>query len=212
MTKVSCRIVSLAVSLLLIGAGCATEIVQSYSVERSVSELKEGTVRVVYIDKPTVGAKGYVVGDWKKGQVRVEAWGLPDNAKGYEVFLFEIDVTGYMNKMFIDGDAQKGIVPDPPPFQDVAGLITRWHSLGDLEMNGDGSGSLHYEKGDNLHAKGLNMIFVFGKVTDGQHGGPEDISLLMLECNGPLPGTNGSEGMESALTVWSKKWKREKQS
>ena len=172
--------------------------------ERSVAELKEGTVRTVYIDKPTVGAKGYVVGDWRKGEVRVEVWGLPQNEKGYEVFLFEIDVTAYMNKMFVDGDAQKGIVAEPPPFQDVAGLITKWHSLGDIQLDEKGGGALIYREGDNLHEAGLNMIFVFGKVTDGKHGGPEDISLLMLECNGPIPGTKGSEGMESALTVWSK--------
>ena len=207
MTKVHYRAVALLIPLLLIAAVGATQTASAQIVERSVAELKEGTVRVVYVDKPLVGAKGYVVGDWKKGQVRVEAWGLPQNEKGYEVFLFEIDVAGYMNKMFVEGDAQQGIVPEPPPFQDVAGLITQWHSLGDIELNGDGSGSLHYEKGDNLYEQGLNMIFVFGKVTDGQHGGPEDFSLLMLECNGPLPGTKGSEGMESALTVWSKKRK-----
>lgn len=207
MTKARYHAVVFLVSLLLIVAGGATQAASAQSVERSVAELKEGTVRTVYIDKPLVAAKGYVVGDWKKGQVRVEVWGLPQNEKGYEVFLFEIDVAAYMDKMFVEGDAQKGIVPEPPPFQDVAGLITQWHSLGDIKLNADGSGTLHYKKGDNLYEQGLNMIFVFGKVTDGPHGGPEDISLLMLECNGPLPGTKGSEGMESALTVWSKEWK-----
>ncbi|MFQ5742310.1 MAG: hypothetical protein ACE5HV_01845 [Acidobacteriota bacterium] len=202
--------------LLLIGAACApapetseTPDTPAPKIERSVAELKEGTVRTVYIDRPKVGAKGYVVGDWRNGKVRAEVWGFPENEKGYEVFLFEIDVRAYMDKMFIDGDAQIGIVADPPPFHDVAGLITKWHSLGDLEMNADGSGTLEYTEGDNLYEEGLNMIFIFGKVTDGQHGGPEDVSLLMVECNGPLPGTMGSEGMESALTVFSKHWERE---
>ena len=194
--------------LLIIGALGATHAVRSPNLDRSVTELKEGTVRTVYIDRPHVGAKGYVVGDWKAGQVRVQVWGFPQNEKGYEVFLFEIDVDGYMNKMFIDGDAQKGIRPEPPPFQDVAGLITKWHSLGDLDLKPDGSGVLKYTKGDNLYEQGLNMIFIFGKVTDGRHGGPEDISLLMVECNGPIPGTKGSLGMESALSVWPKEWKR----
>ena len=198
------------VSVLLITAAGATQATRPHTIERSVTELKEGTVRTVYIDRPVVGAKGYVVGDWRKGQVRVEVWGFPQNEKGYEVFLFEIDVAAYMNKMFVDGDAQKGIVADPPPFQEVAGLITKWHSLGDLKLHPNGSGTLKYTKGDNLYEQGLNMIFIFGKVTDGPHGGPEDVGLLMVECNGPIPGTKGSEGMESALTVWSKEWKRKK--
>ena len=210
MTRIRYEACCLLVFLFLIGTGVATHAAQGQSIERSVAELKEGTVRTVYIDRPKVGARGYVVGDWKKGDVRVEVWGFPQNEKGYEVFLFEIDVAAYMNKMFVDGDAQKAIVPEPPPFQDVAGLITKWHSLGDISLNPDGSGTLKYTKGDNLYEKGLNMIFIFGKVTDGQHGGPEDISLLMVECNGPLPGTMGSEGMESALTVFEKKWERQK--
>ena len=52
------------------------------------------------------------------------------------------------------------------------------------------------------HAKGLNMLFVFEKVTAGQHEGPEDVSKLMVECNGPLTRAKGSEGMEKALTVF----------
>jgi len=178
------------------------------SIERSVTELGEGTVRKVYIDKPMVGAKGYIVGDWKKGQVRIEVWGFPQNEKGYEAFLFEIDSAEYAKKMFIDGDGQKGIVPKVPPFQDVAGLITKWHSLGDFVVNEKGAGTLKYKKGDDLYEAGLNMVFIFGKVTDGVHGGPEDISLLMAECNGPLPGTKGSEETANIMTVWSKKWEK----
>ena len=205
MTRICYFAVALVFLLFLVADG-ATQ-VMAQTVDRSVAELKEGTVRTVYIDRLKVGAKGYIVGDWQKGEVRVEVWGFPQNEKGYEVFLFEIDVEGYMNAMFVDGDAQKGIVPAPPPFQDVAGLITKWHSLGDLTLEANGAGTLHYKKGDNLYEEGLNMIFIFGKVTEGQHGGPEDVSLLMVECNGPIPGTKGSEGMESALTVWSKEWK-----
>jgi hypothetical protein len=204
MKRIRYWVAGFSVVLVLVGVGLAAAAPKYQTIERSVAELKEGTVRTVYIDKPLVGAKGYVVGDWKAGEVRVEVWGFPANEKGYEVFLFDIDVEGYMDKMFVDGDAQKGIVAEVAPFQDIAGLIAKWHSLGDLEMSADGSGTLEYRKGDNLYEQGLNMIFVFGKVTDGQHGGPEDVSLLMVECNGPLPGTKGSAGMESALTVWSK--------
>ena len=204
MSAISIRKSSLVVSasLLLMGAGCIMP-----RLDRSVTELGEGTIRMVYIKKPLVGARGYMVGDWKKGQVRIELTKFPQNKKGYEVFLFEIDVDAYVNKMFIDGDAQRGIVPKVPPFQDVSGLIKKWHSLGTIRVDANGNGTLKYKKADNLYEQGLNMVFIFGKVTDGQHGGPEDISLLMVECNGPIPGTKGSEGMESALTVWSKEWK-----
>ncbi|MFQ5896979.1 MAG: hypothetical protein ACE5JN_01850 [Candidatus Methylomirabilia bacterium] len=103
------------------------------------------------------------------------------------------------------GDTGEGLVPNPPPFDEVAGLIKQWYSLGDLEMGENGNGTLEYRKGDNLYKKGLNMIFVFEKVTAGQHAGPEDVGKLMAECNGPLAGTQGSAGMEKALTVFPKK-------
>ena len=45
--------------------------------ERGVTELGDGTVRRVYIDTPLVGAKGQVVADWEKGQVRIEAQNFP---------------------------------------------------------------------------------------------------------------------------------------
>ena len=173
--------------------------------QRGVSEISEGTIRKVYIKKPLVGAKGYVVGDWEKGEVRVEVKNFPPSTNGYEVFLFEIDVMKYMAKMFVDGDKSKRLVPNLPPFKEVAGLIKQWQSLGDLNMDANGNGILEYRKGDNLYGKGLNMIFVFEKVTPGQHKGPEDVSKLMVECNGPLAGTKGSKGMEKALTVFSKK-------
>lgn len=174
----------------------------SWASQRGVSEINEGTVRTVYIKKPLIGAKGYVVGDWGKGQVRVEVKNFPASETGYEVFLFEINVPAYMAKMFVDGDPQKGIVSDPPPFGEVAGLIKQWYTLGDLKMDDKGNGVLEYGKGGNLYEKGLNMIFVFEKVTSGQHAGPEDTGKLMVECNGPLTGTKGSEGMERAINVF----------
>ena len=98
-----------------------------------------------------------------------------------------------------------GTLPILAPMSDVAGLISQWKSIGDLEMTGDGSGRLIYDAGDNLYDSGFNMIMIFGKVSDGQHAGPEDFSKLMIECNGPLTGTKGSAGMEAALTVLSNK-------
>ena len=172
---------------------------------RGVSEISEGTIRKVYVKKPLVGGKGYVVGDWEKGQVRVEVKNFPASSAGYEAFLFEIDVPAYMRKMFVGGNKANGLVAKIPPFGDVAGLIKQWHSIGDLKMDGKGNGALEYRGGDNLYAKGLNMIFVFEKVTPGKHKGPEDFGKLMAECNGPLAGTKGAEGMENALTIFSKK-------
>ncbi len=177
----------------------------SWAHQRGVSEISEGTIRTVYIKKPLVGAKGYVVGDWENGQVRVEVWNFPSSSTGYEVFLFEIDIPKYMARIFVDGNKDKGVVPNPPPFSEVAGLIKQWYSLGDLKMVEKGHGVLEYRKGNNLYKKGLNMIFILEKVTAGQHKGPEDTSKLMVECNGPLAGMKGSRGMEKALTVFSKK-------
>ena len=172
---------------------------------KGATEISEGTIRKVYIDKPLVGAKGYVVGDWANGQARVEVMNFPSSEMGYEVFLFQIDAPAYMAKMFVDGDPEKGIVPDPPPFDEVGGLISQWYSLGDLEMNEMGSGTLEYKKGNDLAAKGLNMIMVFEKVTEGMHEGPEDISKLMVECNGPVAGFPGAEAMAKAVTIFPKK-------
>lgn len=180
------------------------QILAQSKVKRGVTELGEGTIRGVYIDTPLVGAKGYVVADWEKGEVRMEVQNFPASDTGYEAFLFEIDIPAYMEKMFIDGDKAKGLVADTPPMGDVAGLISQWHSLGDLEMDDKGNGVLEYRKGDNLYEKGLNMLFVFEKVSEGQHEGPEDFTKLMVECNGPLTRTKGAEGMEKALTIFPK--------
>ena len=177
----------------------------SWAAQRGVSEISEGTIRTVYIKTPKVGAKGYVVGDWEKGQVRVEVKNFPASNTGFEAFLFEIDVPTYMNKMFVNGDKAKGLVSKIPPFGDVAGLIKQWHSLGDLKMDAKGNGALEYHDGDNLYAKGLNMIFIFEKKTPGRHKGPEDVGKLIVECNGPLTGAKVSTGMEKALTIFSKK-------
>ncbi|MCH7494009.1 hypothetical protein IIA16_04800, partial [bacterium] len=67
---------------------------------RGVTEISEGTLRTLYIDRPMVGAKGYVVADWTQGEVRVEVKGFPPSDMGYEVFMFEIDIPTYMGKMF----------------------------------------------------------------------------------------------------------------
>ena len=169
---------------------------------RAVSEVNEGTVRRTYVDKPLIGAKGYVVGDWEKGEGRVEVMNFPPSETGYEAFLFEIDAMAYMSLMFVDGNPEKGIVPEPPPFGDVGALISQWHSLGDIEMNDNGGGTLEYREGDDLVAKGLNMIMIFEKVTDGRHEGPEDFSKLMVECNGPVAGFPGADMMANAINVF----------
>ncbi|MCH7876292.1 MAG: hypothetical protein IH965_13475 [Gemmatimonadetes bacterium] len=170
--------------------------------QRGVSEINEGTVRRTYVDRPLIGARGYVVGDWEQGQVRVEVVNFPTSETGYEAFLFEIDIPAYMSMMFVDGDPQQGIVSNPPPFDDVAGLISQWYSLGDIEVDEHGNGTLAYREGEDLAARGLNMIMVFEKVTAGRHEGPEDFARLMVECNGPLTGAPGSEGMARAIKIF----------
>ncbi len=164
----------------------------SWAHTSGVTEIKEGTVRKLYVKKPLVGAKGYVVGHWTKGLVRVEVKNFPPSETGYEVFLFKINVTAYRKAMFVDGDPQKGLVANPPPFSAVGKMIEGWYSLGDLKMGGKGNGTLEYREGDNLYAKGFNMIMVFQKKTPGRHKAPEDFGGLMVECNGPLDGTIGS--------------------
>ena len=177
----------------------------TWAAHRGVTEINEGTIRQVYIKKPFVDAQGYVVADWDKGRVRVEVQKFPRSETGYEVFLFEIDAKKFMKMMFVDGQKDKGVIPNPPPFSKVAEMIKQWKSLGDLTVDHIGNGALVYRKGDNLYESGLNMIMIIEKVTAGQHEGPEDISKLMVECNGPLTGTKGSEGMEKPLTVLPKK-------
>ncbi len=51
-------------------------------------------------------------------------------------------------------------------------------------------------KGDDLYGKGLNMIMIFGKLSEGSHAGPEDFGELVLECNGPIMGAKGIAPME----------------
>ena len=191
-------------NLLVVGAALAGLLVAdaSWAAQQGVTEIGEGTVRKVYIDKPPVGARGYVVADWTAGQVRVEVMNFPASSAGYEAFLFEIDVPAYMSKMFKGGMKKNGLVANPPPFDEVAALISQWHSLGDLAMDAKGNGTLEYRGGENLYEAGLNMIMIFEKVTPGRHAGPEDVGRLMVECNGPLAGTAGSEGMEAALTIF----------
>jgi len=182
-----------AIALLATPAGAA---------QRGVTELGEGTVRNVYVDAPLVGAKGYLVADWEAGEIRVEVKKFPASANGYEVFLFQIDIPAFMGAMFVDGDSDKGIVADPPPFSAAAALISQWKSIGDLTMDSNGNGALAYRGDGNFAETGLNMVMIFAKVTPGMHAGPEDFSKLMVECNGPLMGLPGSEMMASAIKVF----------
>lgn len=197
MKKINFSIVPFGVLFFLVAAS-------SVVYGHGVAEIAEGTVRKVYVDKPLVGAKGYIVGDWNRGKVRVEVKNFPSSNTGYEVFLFQIDIKGYVEKMFVGGDPRKGIVPNPPAFADVGALISKWKSLGDLQMADGGGGTLEYRGGDNLYQQNFNMVMVFEKVTAGPHEGPEDFSKLMVECNGPLPGTMGAAGMDKAITVFPK--------
>jgi len=174
----------------------------AWAAQRGVTELGEGTIRNVYVDAPLVGAKGYLVADWEAGQIRVEVKNFPASTNGYEVFLFQIDIPAYMGAMFVDGDSNKGIVADPPPFSAAAALISQWKSLGDLTMDAKGNGALSYKGEGNIAETGLNMMMIFAKVTPGQHAGPEDFSKLMVECNGPLMGLPGSDMMASAIKVF----------
>lgn len=175
------------------------------AVQRGVTEIDEGTVRQVYMDRPLVGAHGYVVADWEEGDVRVHVSNFPASSTGYEVFLFQIDIPAFSSKLFVGGVKANGVVANPPPFGEVAGLISQWRSIGDLTMGDDGNGTLEYKGGGNIAATGLNMIMIFEKVTPGQHAGPEDVSKLMVECNGPLAGLSASAGMEASITVFAGK-------
>ncbi len=69
-------------------------------------------------------------------------------------------------------------------------------------MDDNGNGVLEYDKGEDLYAKGLNVMMIFEKVSAGMHDGPEDFSKLMVECNGPLGGLASMQGMERAITVY----------
>ncbi len=167
------------------------------------TELSEGTIRKLYVDKPLIGAKGYVVGDWQNGQVRVEVKDFPASDTGYEVFLVQVDIDGYRNALFVDSNPAKGLVANTPSFEDAATLMSQWQSIGDLKMDDKGNGVLEYDKGDDLYAKGLNVMVIFGKVTPGQHDGPEDFSKLIVECNGPLSGTEGTERRVKGIQILS---------
>lgn len=159
-------------------------------------ELWEGTVRQIYIDKPLVGAKGYFVSNLREGEARAEVWGFPQRELGYEVFLFDIDVPQYVGLLFNEGNPNRGLKDPAPPFDQISPLITQWHSLGTLHVDEAGHGMLVYDKGDDLYAKGLNMIMIFGKKSEGTHEGPEDLGELMVECNGPIMGAMGIDPME----------------
>ncbi len=40
-----------------------------------------------------------------------------------------------MGAMFVDGDPNKGIVANTPPFSAAAALISQWKSIGDLAID-----------------------------------------------------------------------------
>ena len=108
------------VPIFLAAAGPLLFSVTPVAAQRGVSEINEGTVRRTYVESPLVGAKGYVVGDWQAGQVRVEVKDFPASETGYEAFLFVIDAHAYMSLMFVDGDPQKRESPRHRP------PSTRW--------------------------------------------------------------------------------------
>ncbi|MEN8145767.1 MAG: hypothetical protein ABFS14_12560 [Gemmatimonadota bacterium] len=169
-------------------------------------ELWEGTVRQIYIGKPLVGAKGYFVSNLTAGEARAEVWNFPQRDLGYEVFLFEIDVPEYVGLLFKDANPNMGLNDPAPPFDQVAPLIKQWKSLGTINVDEAGHGTLSYDSGEDLYAQGLNMIMVFGKMSEGSHEGPEDLGELMVECNGPIIGAQGIAPMElrvleGAITV-----------
>lgn len=176
----------------------------TWATQRGVTELGEGTIRNLYVDAPLVGAKGYLVGDWEAGQIRVEVMNFPASDNGYEVFLFEIDIPSFVGAIFVDADPNKGIVADPPPFSAAAALISQWKSIGDFSVDANGNGTLNYRGEGDIGATGLNMVMIFEKVTSGLHDGPEDFSKLMIECNGPLMGLPGSEMMQAAIQVFKR--------
>ena len=104
-------------------------------------------MRQIYINKPPIGTRGYLVSNLKEGQGRVEVWGLPQRALGYEVFLFEIDVRSYVGLLFKESNPNKGLNDPAPPFDQIAPLVKQWYSLGTLEVNETGRGTLVYDKG-----------------------------------------------------------------
>lgn len=181
--------------IIVIGAFLIFWAAVSTAYSHGVAELNEGTVRKVYVDKPLIGVKGIIVGDWHNGQVRVEVQKFPASDAGYEVFLVNLNIPAFAGAMFVEGNPRNGIVANPPPFSAVGKLVRSWKSLGDLEMDADGNGRLDYRGGDDLFEAGYNNVMIFGKVSAGPHKGPEDFSKLMVECNGPLPGTKESRNM-----------------
>ena len=167
-----------------------------------VAELNEGKFRKLYVDKPLIGATGIIVGDWHGGQVRVEVHKFPASSTGYEVFLVNLNLPMFGSKMLVGGKPGQAMVANPPPFSEVAKAVRGWKSIGDLEMDGSGNGKLKYTGGENLFEQGFNNVMVFEKVSAGPHEGPEDFSKLIIECNGPLPGTQESAGWDLGIKVF----------
>jgi hypothetical protein len=104
--------------------------------------------------------------------------------------------------MFEDRNPLGAAVANPPPLNELAAMFTQWYSIGDVEIDGKGNGTLGYQKGDDLAAKGLNMIMIFEKKTGGRHEVPEDFGRLIVEGNGPLEGSPESMRHEGELKVF----------
>lgn len=168
---------------------------------RGVTELAEGNVRKNYVPTELIGARGYVLGDWRMGQIRVEVFDFPRSEMGFEVFLAKINVDAFRKTLFVGGHPKNGVLDPLPPFKMVSATIKGVKSLGDLTMNGKNQGMLVYQGGENFYAQGYNMMMIFQKVTEGMHDAPEDMGKLVVECNGPLEGTRGSSKTNSFFSV-----------
>ncbi len=101
MNRQSYMIIAIGAFLILLGAA-------STSYSHGVAELNEGTVRIVYVDKPLIGVKGIIVGAWQKGQVRVEVQKFPASDTGYEVFLVNLNLPAFGGAILVGlGDDEK---------------------------------------------------------------------------------------------------------
>ena len=116
-----------------------------------------------------------------------------DHASGGDVFADTAKFVGHENML-----SHLAMPPESTPLP-----IEGQYALA-ATMDANGNGKLEYRGGDNLFEAGYNNVMVFEKVTAGPHEGPEDFSKLMVECNGPLPGTKESRSMDVAVKVFPK--------
>ncbi len=52
-----------------------------------------------------------------------------------------------MGLLFKESNPNKGLNDPAPPFDQIAPLVKQWYSLGTLEVNATGRGTLVYDKG-----------------------------------------------------------------